>query len=148
VIWIFFQNLAKVGQIFHEKFLYRFESYFSGGNLAKFHPKKKTLGPTELKLGVQIGERPLRATPPGRIKLSTQSRAGARFCYAFLPAFKGNYVKLLRPNHCAEPNRPVLTFILLISNLQGPILRTSGSCLGVNLSHCCLWLLKVVSSLS
>jgi hypothetical protein len=59
--------------------------------------QKKTLRPTELKLGVQIGERPLRATPPGPIKLSTQSRAGARLCYPFLPAFKAKLCKNAAP---------------------------------------------------
>jgi len=111
-----------VGQIFHEKPFHRAKkSYFSGGNLAKFHPKKKHWETTELKLGVQIGERPLRATPPGPIKLCTQSRAGARLCYAFSPAFKANYVKMLRQNHCAEPSRHVLTCILLIPICRVPV---------------------------
>jgi hypothetical protein len=86
-----------------------------------FTQKKKHWETTELKLGVQIGERPLRATPPGPIKLCTQSRAGARLCYAFSPAFKANYVKMLRQNHCAEPSRHVLTCILLIPICRVPV---------------------------
>jgi len=96
VIWIF-QNLAIVGQIFHEKPFKGQNHIFQVETWQNF-TQKKTLGPTELKLGVPIGERPLRATPPGPIKLFTQSRAGARLCYAFLPAFKANYVKMLHKN--------------------------------------------------
>ncbi len=102
-----------MGQIFRENPFVGRNHIFQVETWQSF-TQKKTLGPTELKLGVQIGDKPLRATPPGPIKLSTQSRAGARLCYAFLPAFKANYVKVLRQNHCAEPNRHVWTFILLI----------------------------------
>jgi hypothetical protein len=77
-----------------------------------------------LKLGLQTGGRLLIATPPGPIKLSSQSIAGVRLCCAFYQLSK--LCKNPGPKPFCWAKLACMDFSSANFNMQGHILSTSG----------------------
>jgi hypothetical protein len=88
----------------------------------------------KLKLGLQISTKKiLFSNPPAPTKLSTQSTAGVKLCYAIYQP-QETMQKCWAKTNLLNQTKHVLTFLHLIFYLQGHVLSTSEWLLGIDLS--------------